>query len=82
VVLSGTVSLQQDTGYFLVSRRVIGASGRSPCAVKPMMIVTYLIDGQNRRIGKQVNGMLVQGFLYQDQRVRLFWNEGELTENQ
>jgi len=27
----------------------------------------YLIDGQNRRIGKQVNGLLIQGFLYQDQ---------------
>jgi YD repeat-containing protein len=29
--------------------------------------ITYRIDGQNRRIGKQVNGALVQGFLYQDQ---------------
>jgi RHS repeat-associated protein len=29
--------------------------------------ITYRIDGQNRRIGKQVNGTLVQGFLYQDQ---------------
>ena len=28
--------------------------------------ITYLVDGRNRRIGKQVNGMLVQGFLYQD----------------
>lgn len=27
---------------------------------------TYIIDGQNRRIGKQVNGVLVQGFLYLD----------------
>jgi RHS repeat-associated protein len=27
----------------------------------------YLIDGQNRRIGKKVNGVLTQGFLYQDQ---------------
>src|SRR5260370_42447620 len=27
--------------------------------------ITYLIDGQNRRIGKQVNGTLVQGFLYE-----------------
>lgn len=27
----------------------------------------YLIDGKNRRIGKKVNGTLVQGFLYQDQ---------------
>jgi len=29
--------------------------------------IDYLIDGQNRRIGKQVNGVLKQGFLYQDQ---------------
>lgn len=29
--------------------------------------VDYLIDGRNRRIGKKVNGTLVQGFLYQDQ---------------
>jgi RHS repeat-associated protein len=27
--------------------------------------ITYLIDGRNRRIGKKVNGKLVQGFLYQ-----------------
>lgn len=29
--------------------------------------IAYLIDGRNRRIGKQVNGTLVRGFLYQDQ---------------
>lgn len=29
--------------------------------------ITYLVDGQNRRIGKQVNGVLVQGFLYEGQ---------------
>jgi RHS repeat-associated protein len=28
--------------------------------------ITYLVNGQNRRIGKKVNGALVQGFLYQD----------------
>ena len=28
--------------------------------------IDYVIDGQNRRIGKKVNGVLVQGFLYQD----------------
>ena len=27
----------------------------------------YVIDGQNRRIGKKINGVLQQGFLYQDQ---------------
>jgi len=29
--------------------------------------IEYVIDGQNRRIGKKVNGVLVQGFLYQNQ---------------
>ncbi|MGH8467797.1 MAG: RHS repeat domain-containing protein [Gammaproteobacteria bacterium] len=29
--------------------------------------IDYLIDGRNRRIGKKLNGILVQGFLYQDQ---------------
>ncbi len=28
--------------------------------------IAYLIDGQDRRIGKKVNGAPVQGFLYQD----------------
>jgi RHS repeat-associated protein len=29
--------------------------------------IDYVVDGQNRRIGKKVNGTLVQGFLYQGQ---------------
>ncbi|MGH7164327.1 MAG: RHS repeat domain-containing protein, partial [Nitrospiraceae bacterium] len=29
--------------------------------------VEYVVDGQNRRIGKKVNGTLTQGFLYQNQ---------------
>ena len=28
--------------------------------------IDYLVDGLNRRVGKKVNGTLVQGFLYQD----------------
>ncbi|MFM8330275.1 MAG: RHS repeat-associated core domain-containing protein, partial [Candidatus Methylumidiphilus sp.] len=30
-------------------------------------VIDYLIDGQNRRIGKKLNGVLAQGFLWQDQ---------------
>lgn len=30
-------------------------------------VIDYLIDGQNRRIGKKLNNVLVQGFLWQDQ---------------
>ena len=29
--------------------------------------ITYVIDGQNRRVGKRVNGVLVEGLLYRDQ---------------
>jgi RHS repeat-associated protein len=29
--------------------------------------IEYVIDGQNRRIGKKINGVLVQGFLYGNQ---------------
>ncbi|HEV8582816.1 MAG TPA: RHS repeat-associated core domain-containing protein, partial [Thermoanaerobaculia bacterium] len=29
--------------------------------------IEYVIDGQNRRVGKKVNGSLGQGFLYEDQ---------------
>jgi len=31
------------------------------------MQIEYVIDGQNRRIGKKIDGNLVQGFLYKDQ---------------
>ena len=30
-------------------------------------IIDYIIDGANRRIGKKINGTLIQGFLYSDQ---------------
>lgn len=30
-------------------------------------VIDYLIDGKNRRVGKKINGVLTQGFLYQDQ---------------
>ena len=29
--------------------------------------IDYVIDGENRRIGKRVNGTLVKGFLYEDE---------------
>jgi RHS repeat-associated protein len=29
-------------------------------------LIEYLVDGRNRRVGRKVNGVLVQGFLYQD----------------
>ncbi|MEO6060417.1 MAG: RHS repeat-associated core domain-containing protein, partial [Thermoflexales bacterium] len=35
-----------------------------PISIGPQLI--YVVDGQNRRIGKRVNGALIQGFLYED----------------
>jgi RHS repeat-associated protein len=39
--------------------------------------VEYLVDGQHRRIGKKVNGALVQAFLYQDQLCPVAELDGE-----
>jgi RHS repeat-associated protein len=30
-------------------------------------VISYIVDGQNRRVGKQINGTLVQGFIYNSQ---------------
>src|SRR5437588_868782 len=38
--------------------------------------IDYLIDGQNRRIGKKVNGALVEGFLYRSQLQPAAWLDG------
>ncbi|MCU7835371.1 MAG: hypothetical protein KZQ83_08960 [gamma proteobacterium symbiont of Taylorina sp.] len=32
----------------------------------PDVTIDYVIDGQNRRVGKKIDGVLVQGLLYQD----------------
>ncbi len=39
----------------------------NPARMTTMRLGTYIIDGQNRRLGKKVNGTLTQGFLYQGQ---------------
>jgi YD repeat-containing protein len=36
-------------------------------ALPDSTLIEYVIDGQSRRIGKRINGVLQQGFLYQDQ---------------
>jgi RHS repeat-associated protein len=35
--------------------------------------IDYLIDGHNRRVGKKVNGMLVEGFIYRNQLQPAAW---------
>jgi len=38
--------------------------------------ITYLIDGQNRRVGKKINGALVESFVYEDDLKRVGWYDG------
>jgi RHS repeat-associated protein len=39
--------------------------------------IAYVIDGQNRRIGKKVNGVLLEGFLYGSQLQPASWLNGD-----
>jgi RHS repeat-associated protein len=39
--------------------------------------IDYVIDGQNRRIGKRVNGVLVERFLYRSQLQPVAWLNGD-----
>ena len=45
------------------------ANGNLRGVTGPPGAITYLIDGQNRRVGKKVSGALVQGFVYDGARV-------------
>jgi len=38
--------------------------------------ITYLIDGRNRRVGKKINGVLVESFLYKDSLRHVGWYDG------
>ncbi len=54
----GSVCQYLDYDVFGNLRHVISDNG---------MEIEYVIDGRNRRIGKKINGTLVQGFIYDDQ---------------
>lgn len=54
-VLGGTTTYNYDAAGNL--RGVVTPGGNT---------IEYVIDGMDRRIGKRINGSLVQGFLYQD----------------
>jgi RHS repeat-associated protein len=59
--LAGTVDGTQETSY------TYDAFGNLAGVTLPDgRQITYLIDGEGRRIGKKTDGMLVQGVLYQD----------------
>jgi RHS repeat-associated protein len=38
--------------------------------------ISYVVDGRDRRVGKQVNGALVEGFLYDGQLRPVAWLDG------
>ncbi|HZZ84375.1 MAG TPA: RHS repeat-associated core domain-containing protein [Anaeromyxobacteraceae bacterium] len=38
--------------------------------------IDYIVDGRNRRVGKKVNGQLVEGFLYDGQLRPIAWLDG------
>lgn len=41
--------------------------GNLKAATTPHGNIDYIVDGQNRRVGKKINGVFQQGFLYQSQ---------------
>jgi RHS repeat-associated protein len=60
--------LQTATGGGETSTSAYDVFGNLIAATLPTGTqIEYIIDGQNRRIGKKVNGVLTQGFLYGDQ---------------
>lgn len=62
---NGELSSKTDTG--LTTNYSYDVLGNLMQATLPGgMTIEYLIDGQNRRIGKKVGGVFTQGFLYQD----------------
>jgi RHS repeat-associated protein len=52
---AGTTSYQTDELGNLITVTLPGGTQ-----------IAYLLDGQNRRVGKRVNGVLARGFLYED----------------
>jgi YD repeat-containing protein len=60
--------LQTATGGGQTTTFNYDVFGNLTCVTLPSGTqIEYVIDGQNRRIGKRVNGTLVQGFLYGSQ---------------
>src|SRR3990167_1480252 len=57
----GTTTYTYDALVNLISVVIPGADPESSDTIE------YIIDGQNRRVGKKYNGTLMQGFLYDNQ---------------
>jgi RHS repeat-associated protein len=59
-LLSATTDGQTTTYTYDVQGNLLGVT------LPDSTSISYLVDGSNRRVGKRVNGTLVQGFLYGD----------------
>jgi RHS repeat-associated protein len=66
----GQLATKTDTAMGQTTRFTYDALGNLLSVVQPDGTrIDYLVDGQGQRIGKKVNGTLVQGFLYANGRV-------------
>jgi RHS repeat-associated protein len=66
--LSGELQSKTNTSNGQVTNYIYDELGNLISVTLPNgTVVEYVIDGQNRRIGKKVNGAIVQGFLYEGQ---------------
>ncbi len=72
---SGASAFSYTAAGDLLTKTVAGATttytfdalGNLTAVVLPdATAIEYIIDGENRRIGRRVNGVLAQGYLYQD----------------
>jgi RHS repeat-associated protein len=59
--------LQSKTVVGVTTTYAYDANGHLQSVTTPAGTIDYVIDGQGRRIGKKVDGVLVQGWLYADQ---------------
>jgi RHS repeat-associated protein len=65
---NGELQTKTDTVTSDVTTYVYDARGSLRSVTLPdTTVIDYVIDGQGRRVGKKVDGALVQGFLYKDQ---------------
>jgi RHS repeat-associated protein len=58
--------LQKTDGGQITTYDYDGASNLTGLSLPNGKRVDYLLDGRGRRVGRQIDGTLVQGFLYQD----------------
>lgn len=65
-LVSKTVGGQVTSYTYDVLGNLLSVALRAPLA-DGAQTIGYIVDGQNRRVGKMVNGTLVNGWLYQDQ---------------